>query len=46
LFAAKLGIEQKDANELRHILLEIVRSHESEIGELDEHGQRYKSTLH
>jgi len=42
LFAAKLGIEQQDANELRHILLEAAKSHDAEIGELDDHRQRYR----
>ncbi|MBV7339623.1 hypothetical protein KFU94_67710 [Chloroflexi bacterium TSY] len=42
LFAAALGIDQDDAEEFRSRLLEIVRMHDAELGELDENGQRYR----
>lgn len=42
LFAALLGMEMVDAEELRAILLQVVRTHEAERGEHDQYGQRYR----
>ena len=42
LFEALLGMQRNNAQELRTILLEVVRTHEAEIRERDEHGQRYR----
>jgi hypothetical protein len=41
VFAAALGITAEDASELRKRLLEIARTEEAELGELDIYGQRY-----
>src|SRR5438128_8269025 len=41
LFAAALGIEQKDASKLRVALLEAVKTHEATYGRRDGYGQRY-----
>jgi hypothetical protein len=41
LFAAILGMTAVDAEELRQILLEIVKIHEAKLGRQDEFGQRY-----
>jgi hypothetical protein len=48
LFAAVLGMGMDDAEELRDILLQVARPHDAEMGEKDEHGQRYRidSSLH
>jgi hypothetical protein len=42
LFAALLGLGVEDAEELRNILLNAVRTLDAELGEQDEHGQRYR----
>jgi len=42
LFAALLGMSIDNAEELGDILLQIVRTHDAEIGQKDEHGQRYQ----
>jgi hypothetical protein len=42
LFATILGMSRDDAEELRTILLQVVMTHDAEIGEMDEHGQRYR----
>lgn len=41
LFAALLGMTLEDAEALRDILLQVVRTHEAVIGERDQFGQRY-----
>jgi hypothetical protein len=41
LFSAILGMTAADAEELRQILLEIVKTHEVKLGRQDEFGQRY-----
>ena len=41
LFLATLGMTANDAEELRRILLEIVKTHEAKPGRTDEFGQRY-----
>ena len=41
VFAAALGITREDAPKLREKLLEIARTEEAELGELDTYGQRY-----
>jgi hypothetical protein len=41
LFSATLGMTANDAEELRQILLEIVKTHEAKPGRTDEFGQRY-----
>jgi hypothetical protein len=40
LFAV-IGITAKHADELREILLKIVKTHEATLGRWDEYGQRY-----
>ena len=42
LFAALLDMSVEDTKELREMLLEIVETHEVEIGNRDRHGQRYQ----
>ena len=42
LFAALLGLSVEDAEELRSILLDAGRTIDAELGERDEHGQRYR----
>ena len=42
LFAALLGMSIDDAEELRDLLLQVARTHDAEMGEKDEHGQRYR----
>ena len=42
LFAAMLEMSDKDAGELRDLLFQVVKAHDAEIGERDEHGQRYR----
>ena len=42
LFATLLGMSIDDAEKLRGILLRVVRNHDAEIGQKDEHGQRYQ----
>jgi len=41
LFVALLGITVDDAEALRDILINVVRTEEATLGELDEYGQRY-----
>ncbi|MBL8132169.1 MAG: hypothetical protein JNL42_09960 [Anaerolineae bacterium] len=41
VFASVLGIERSDAEALRHILVQIVKTEEAVPGEADEYGQRY-----
>jgi hypothetical protein len=41
VFASALGITMKDAPKLREKLLEIARTEETQLGELDTYGQRY-----
>ena len=41
LFSTLLGMTADDAEELREILLEVVRTHEAQLGRRDEYGQRY-----
>jgi hypothetical protein len=41
IFAAALGITAADALKLRAKLLEIARTGEAQLGELDRYGQRY-----
>ena len=42
LFAAILGMTAVDAEELQGLLLQVVRTHDAQAGERDEHGQRYR----
>ena len=42
LFSALLGMTRDDADALRGILLEVVRTHDAEYGDRDAHGQRYR----
>ncbi len=42
LFEAALGLTVEDAATLRDVLREIVKTHEAEIGDNNEHGQRYQ----
>lgn len=42
LFVAMLGITADDAQELRSVLLEAVRTHDAQLGRRDAFGQRYK----
>lgn len=41
VFATALGITVTDAEELRKTLLEVARTGEAKLGELDMYGQRY-----
>jgi hypothetical protein len=41
LFAAALGMTDSDAGELRDILLEAVKTHDTQLGRRDVYGQRY-----
>jgi len=41
LFASALGMSAADAGELRDILLEVVQTHDAQLGRRDEYGQRY-----
>ncbi|AUT04239.1 hypothetical protein CLI64_06240 [Nostoc sp. CENA543] len=41
LFSSIFGMTRDDAEELHHILLEIVTAHEVKLGRDDEFGQRY-----
>ncbi len=41
LFSASLAMTANDADELRQILLEVVRTREARLGRQDEFGQRY-----
>ena len=41
LFLSILGMTAENAEELRQILLEIVRTHEAQLGRRDDFGQRY-----
>lgn len=41
LFLSILGMNAENAEELRQILLEVVRSHEAQLGRRDQFGQRY-----
>ncbi len=42
LFSSILGITQIDVEALKNILLDVVCTHEAELGEQDAHGQRYE----
>jgi hypothetical protein len=41
LFAAALGMFRDDAEDLGHVLLQVVKTHEAKLGRRDEYGQRY-----
>ena len=41
LFAAAVGMTAKDAADLRDLLLQVVKTHEAQIGRRDDYGQRY-----
>jgi hypothetical protein len=41
LFLSILGVTTDNAEELRQILLEVVKTHEARLGRQDEFGQRY-----
>lgn len=41
LFSSIMGMTTDDAEELRQILLEVVKTHEARLGRQDEFGQRY-----
>jgi hypothetical protein len=42
LFSSSLGMTADNAEELRQILIEVVQSHEAQLGRQDEFGQRYR----
>ena len=42
LFKAALGLTVENAEALRAVLREVVKTHEAELGENDEYGQRYE----
>lgn len=42
VFRSALEITADDAEELRRVLLIIVKTHEAELGRRDEYGQRYR----
>jgi len=41
LFSSILGMTADNAEELRQILLEVIQTHEAQLGRQDEFGQRY-----
>lgn len=41
LFSTMLGMTTKDAEVLRTILLEVVKTHDIKLGRCDDYGQRY-----
>lgn len=41
LFTSLLGMDADDAEELRNILLETVKTQDAQLGEADAYGQRY-----
>jgi uncharacterized protein DUF6883 len=41
VFASALGMTSVDAERLRFLLLQAVRTHDAELGYLDSYGQRY-----
>jgi len=41
LFAAALGMTADNAEALREILLQVVKTHEAQLGRRDEYGQRH-----
>jgi len=41
LFSSILGMKAQNAEELRLILLEIIKTHEAKLGRSDRFGQRY-----
>jgi len=41
LFTAALGMTSDDADDLRHTLLQAVKTNDAQLGRLDEYGQRY-----
>ncbi|MFQ6115338.1 MAG: DUF6883 domain-containing protein [bacterium] len=41
LFATMLGMTANDAEELRDMLLQTVKTHDAQLGRRDEYGQRY-----
>lgn len=41
LFLSILGMKSENAEELREILLEVVKTHEAQLGRQDQFGQRY-----
>ncbi|MBD2006303.1 MULTISPECIES: DUF6883 domain-containing protein [Cyanophyceae] len=41
LFESMLGMTASDAEELRRILLEVIKTHEVQLGRRDDYGQRY-----
>ena len=42
LFAAALDMTAHDAVDLREILLQVVKTHDAQLGRRDEYGQRYR----
>ena len=41
LFESMIGMTTSDAEELRRILLEVIKTHEVQLGRRDDYGQRY-----
>jgi hypothetical protein len=41
LFSSILGITANNAEELRQVLLEVIQTHEAQLGRKDQFGQRY-----
>jgi hypothetical protein len=41
LFSSILGIKAENAEELRQILFEVIKTHEAQLGKRDDYGQRY-----
>ena len=42
LFAAALGMTADDAEDLRDILFQALKTHDAQLGRRDEYGQRYR----
>jgi hypothetical protein len=46
LFSSIIGMTAENAEDLRQILLEVVKTHEAKLGRRDDFGQRYTSISH
>ena len=41
LFSSILGMKAENAEELRQLLFEVIKTHEAQLGKRDDYGQRY-----
>jgi hypothetical protein len=42
LFSSLVGLKRENAEDLRNILLQVVKTHDATVGYKDEYGQRYQ----